>query len=157
MGFFKSSRKREGAEGGKTIIASGSFFSGKFTELAGPLHVDGRIDGQIESAFDLSIGLQGQVKGYTKARTIVLSGVLEGRVACERINILSTGKLIGELVSGEMTVEAGGKFIGESRELTEGGLIVSMPESFKVDKPVSLNDHSDQLEQDKSSAETKNY
>jgi len=115
------------------------------------LHVDGRIDGRIESAFDLSIGTQGQVKGYVKARTIVLSGVLEGRVACERIDILASGKLIGELVSGELTVEAGGKFIGESRELTEGGLIVSFPEDMKTTSPASLTDHSEDLEQGKSS------
>ena len=151
MGFFKSSRKRTGSEGGKTIIASGSVFSGEFNELAGALHVDGRIDGRIESEFDLSIGIQGEVKGYIKARTIVLSGVLEGKVACERIDILSTGKLIGELVSGEMTVEAGGKFIGESRELTEGDLILSLPEELEANKPASLTDNTEQMEQGKSS------
>lgn len=90
--------------------------------------MDGRIDGIIETAYDVSIGQQGQVKGFVKARSIALSGVLEGKVACERIDILAGGKLIGELVSGELTIEAGGKFIGESRELTEAGLIVSLPE-----------------------------
>ena len=113
--------------------------------------MDGRIDGRIESQFDLSIGIEGEVKGYIKARTIVLSGVLEGKVACERIDILASGKLIGELISGEMTVEAGGKFIGESRELTEGGLIVSLPEDSKTTKPASITDNSEELEQGKSS------
>ncbi len=115
------------------------------------MHIDGRIDGVIDSQYDLSIGTQGEVKGYVKARTIVLSGVLEGKVACERIDILSTGKLIGELVSGEMSVEAGGKFIGESRELTEGGLIVSLPEEMKANSPAALLDSSEELEQGKSS------
>jgi len=81
---------------------------------------------------------------------VVLSGVLEGKVACERIDILATGKLIGELVSGEMTIEAGGKFIGESRELTEGGLIVSLPADMQPDKPASIQDSSEDLEQGKS-------
>lgn len=53
--------------------------------------------------------------------------MLEGKVTCERIDILSSGKFIGELISGEVTIEAGGKFIGECRELTEGGLTVSLP------------------------------
>lgn len=99
----------------------------------------------------MSIGVQGEVKGYIKARNIVLSGVLEGRVACERIDILASGKLIGELISGEMTIEAGGKFIGESRELTEGGMIVSLPDSMKSESPASLQDNSEDLEQGKSS------
>ena len=115
------------------------------------MHVDGRIDGRIETEFDLSVGAQGVVKGYIKAHTIVLSGVLEGRVACERIEILSTGKLIGELVSGEMVMESGGKFIGECRELTEGGLIVSLPDDVKATPPASLADNSEALEDVKSS------
>ncbi|WP_178861750.1 bactofilin family protein [Thiomicrorhabdus cannonii] len=141
MGFFNASRKRSGSEGGKTIIAPGCAFSGEFSQIAGPLHVDGRIDGIIETGYDVSIGTQGEVKGFVKARSIVLSGVLEGKVACERIDILATGKLIGELISGEMTIEAGGKFIGESRELTEAGLIVSLPEDRHYQTaPVNIQD-----------------
>lgn len=95
----------------------------------------------IESDYDVSIGAQGEVVGLIKARTVVLSGVLEGKVACERIDILSGGKLIGELICGEVTIEAGGKFIGESRELTEGGLIVSLPEQEEKQRtPASLKD-----------------
>lgn len=78
----------------------------------------------------MSIGITGQVIGLIKARSIVLSGVLDGKVACERLDILETGKLIGELISGEFTVETGGKFIGQSHEMTEGGMVVSLPETF---------------------------
>jgi len=84
----------------------------------------------IDSEFDVSIGINGHVTGLVKARSIVLSGVLDGKVACEKIDILQTGKLIGELISGEFTVETGGKFIGQSHEMTEGGMVVSLPETF---------------------------
>jgi cytoskeletal protein CcmA (bactofilin family) len=87
------------------------------------LHIDGHLTGVILSDYDVSIGAQGSVNGFVKARTVVLSGVLEGKVACERIDILSGGKLLGELVSGEITIEAGGKLIGERRELQEGELV----------------------------------
>jgi len=40
--------------------------------------------------------------------------------------------MLGEVVCGEMMIESGGKFIGESREMTDGGLIVSFPESEKT-------------------------
>ena len=94
------------------------------------MHIDGRVDGVIDSEFDVSIGVSGHVSGLLKARSIVLSGVLDGKVACEKIDILQTGKLIGELISGELTVETGGKFIGQSHEMTEGGMVVSLPETF---------------------------
>ncbi|WP_238696332.1 polymer-forming cytoskeletal protein [Thiomicrorhabdus sediminis] len=115
------------------------------TELKGPLHIDGRVEGIIDSEFDVSIGRTGQIKGLVKARSIVLSGVLDGKVACERLEILQTGKLIGEVISGEFTVETGGKFIGQSHEMTEGGMVVSLPETFaqlsqKKDKPSVLTE-----------------
>ena len=130
MGIFKSKRRPNRQEGGKTIIAEGCFISGEMSELKGPLHVDGRVEGIIDTQFDVSIGISGQVSGLVKARAIALSGTLEGKVACEKIDILQSGKLIGELISGELTVETGGKFIGQSHEMTEGGMVVSLPETF---------------------------
>lgn len=101
------------------------------------------MDGVIDSEFDVSIGTTGQVVGLVKARTIVLSGVLEGKVACEKLDILKTGKLIGELISGELTVETGGKFIGQSHEMTEGGMVVSLPETFaQLNSPAKHSDNS---------------
>lgn len=100
------------------------------SELKGPLHIDGRVEGIIDSQFDVSIGVSGQVSGLVKARAIALSGTLDGKVACEKLDILKPGKLIGELISGELTVETGGKFIGQSHEMTEGGMVVSLPETF---------------------------
>ncbi|QCU89745.1 polymer-forming cytoskeletal protein [Thiomicrorhabdus sediminis] len=145
MGIFNSKRRHNGKEGGKTIVSEGCFISGEMTELKGPLHIDGRVEGIIDSEFDVSIGRTGQIKGLVKARSIVLSGVLDGKVACERLEILQTGKLIGEVISGEFTVETGGKFIGQSHEMTEGGMVVSLPETFaqlsqKKDKPSVLTE-----------------
>lgn len=94
------------------------------------MHVDGRVDGIIESDYDVSIGVNGQVKGLIKARSIVLSGTLDGKIVCEKIDILAKGKLIGDLVCSDFTVETGGKFIGQSHEMTEGGMVVSLPETF---------------------------
>lgn len=109
------------------------------------MHIDGRVDGVIDSEYDVSVGTSGHVVGLVKARSIVLSGVLEGKVACEKLDILKTGKLIGELISGELTVETGGKFIGQSHEMTEGGMVVSLPETFaQLNNPTKHQDKSGQ-------------
>jgi len=63
------------------------------------------VDGVIDSDHDLSIGQEGFVTGLVKAKKIVLSGVFEGKMICENIEILSTGKLIGDLVCNEFVVE----------------------------------------------------
>jgi cytoskeletal protein CcmA (bactofilin family) len=131
MGFFKSGSRHARQEGGKTIIAEGCLISGEITDLKGALHIDGRFDGVIDSGYDVSIGQTGHVTGLIKANKIALSGLLEGKVACESIDVLATGKLIGELICGEFTLETGGKFIGQSHEMTEGGMVVSLPETFE--------------------------
>lgn len=84
-----------------------------------------------------------------KAKTIVVSGALEGKVACESIDILSTGKVLGEVICGEMMIESGGRFIGQSRELTEGGLVVSFPEIEKQkNSPQAIAEFLQHLEKD---------
>jgi cytoskeletal protein CcmA (bactofilin family) len=86
--------------------------------------VDGQFEGVVESDFDLAVGLHGSVKGLVKARHIIITGSLEGKVVCEHLEILKGGKFIGEMIAGDMAIEAGGKFIGKSHELTESGQVV---------------------------------
>lgn len=86
----------------------------------------------IDTQFDLSVGLSGQVNGVIKAKNIALSGCLDGEITCESIVILPTGKLIGDLICVDFTVETGGKFIGQSHELTEDGSIVSLTNESSV-------------------------
>lgn len=120
------------------------------------MHVDGHIDGIVETSYDISIGQNGSLNGLIKARSIFLSGKLEGKVACERIEILETGKLVGELISGELTIETGGKFIGQSRELSESGIIVGVEDEkpAQIEKP-KFGQESDSNQDDESDLEEK--
>ena len=115
MGLFKSSHKQSGIDGGKTIVAQGCTINGEL-HVSGSLHVDGHIEGVVHSAQNLSIGQAGQVNGLVQAQIVYLSGCLEGKVECQALEILSTGRFTGELVSGELTIERGGKFVGQSYE-----------------------------------------
>lgn len=120
------------------------------------MHVDGHIDGIVETSYDISIGQNGSLNGLIKARSIFLSGKLEGKVACERIEILETGKLVGELISGELTIETGGKFIGQSRELSESGIIVGVEDEkpAQIEKP-KFGKETDSSQNDESDLEEK--
>ncbi len=116
------------------------------------LHVDGEIDGIVETEYDISIGAEGRVKGLIKAKAIVVSGHLEGKIACEMVEVLKNGKLFGEVICSEILIEAGGKFIGESRELTEGGMIVSFSEEDK--KELAMKEAKKELSHKESKKET---
>lgn len=93
-------------------------------QVSGSLHVDGQIDGVINAEQNIAIGKAGQITGLVQAQIIYLSGSLEGKVQCQGLEILSSGRFTGELVSGELTIERGGKFIGQSYEQTNSEPIV---------------------------------
>ncbi|WP_341829257.1 polymer-forming cytoskeletal protein [Thiomicrorhabdus marina] len=129
------------------MIASGCSIQGEFTELKGELHNDGLIEGVIDTKFDISIGSEGVVKGLIKARSVVISGLVEGHVACDKIEILPDGKLIGDLICREFVVEPGGKFIGQRHELAEGGRVLSMPDLIDSNEHKRLLDFAGLQEQ----------
>jgi len=96
-------------------------------QVSGSLHVDGKIDGVVNAEHNLSVGKAGQISGLVQAQVIYLSGCLEGKVQCQGLEILSSGHFTGELVSGELTIERGGKFIGQSYEQTSNEPIMGNP------------------------------
>jgi cytoskeletal protein CcmA (bactofilin family) len=82
-----------------------------------------------------------------KARSVVISGLVEGHVACDKIEILPDGKLIGDLICREFVVEPGGKFIGQRHELAEGGRVLSMPDLIDSNEHKRLLDFAGLQEQ----------
>ncbi|UQB42847.1 polymer-forming cytoskeletal protein [Thiomicrospira microaerophila] len=115
MGFFKSGNQKSSREGGKTIIAQSCTLNGEL-HLETSLHVDGKIEGHIESLNDISIGKMGHVIGFISAKTVYLSGRLEGKVHCSALEILEGGCFMGDLITGALTIEQGGRFIGQSMD-----------------------------------------
>ena len=114
MGFFSSSRSSASSKNGKTIIAEGVRFCGELVELTGPLLVDGIVEGQIHSQDDVIIGVSGSVTGQINANKVYISGVLKGSVNAKELEILSHGQFYGDLLSGELVIEKGGRFQGNS-------------------------------------------
>ena len=76
------------------------------------------VAGEIEGTVDLGdkaliVGPSGNVRSQVKARSITVSGHLEGKVhAGERIEIRETGSLEGDLVTSRIVVEDGAVFRG---------------------------------------------
>lgn len=85
-------------------------------ELVGEedLLVQGHIDGTIDlKGNHLIIGKQGVVKANVLAQTIVIEGTVEGDIfGQDRISILSSSNVKGNLVADRVTLEDGAKFKG---------------------------------------------
>ncbi|MBA1146551.1 polymer-forming cytoskeletal protein [Ectothiorhodospiraceae bacterium WFHF3C12] len=113
MGLFGKGGEETSKQSGTTIVAEGTRFFGELT-LDGTLHIDGTIEGTIECHGDVSVGRTGYFEGTLKANRLMVSGHVQGRVECESLEIVSTGRVYGEIASERFVIEPGGQFIGES-------------------------------------------
>lgn len=113
MGLFGKSSEETGKQSGTTIVAEGTRFTGELT-LDGKLHIDGTIEGTIECHGDVSVGRNGCFEGTLNAGRLMVSGHVQGRVECDSLEIVSTGRVYGEVASERFVIEPGGQFIGES-------------------------------------------
>lgn len=97
-----------------TLISSGANIKGelKFDSM---LHIDGRVEGVVVSSSSVVIGKNGFLSGKLKSARFVVNGRFEGEVEAEIVEILTGGILIGDIVSKELSIEAGAKFSGNSR------------------------------------------
>lgn len=85
-------------------------------ELVGEedLLIQGQVDGLVDlKNHTLTIGEQGVVKADVLAKTITIEGTVEGDLfGQERISILSSSNVKGNLVAERVTLEDGAKFRG---------------------------------------------
>ena len=114
MGIFGKSDKQSSEQNGATIIPYGTHLVGGI-DTKGSIHIDGKFEGVIASASYISIGKTGEFYGKIEANSISVSGFLDGHIDCVEMNILSTGKVIGELTYERLVIEPNGIFDGKGK------------------------------------------
>lgn len=78
------------------------------------MHIDGRVEGTIDSKADVAVGESGHFEGTITAKNIVVSGQMNANVDCQRLEIVATGQVNGEVITDDLVIESGGRFIGKS-------------------------------------------
>ena len=103
-------------------------FLGKGTEFRGTLlfdgvvRVDGKIEGEISSDGHLVVGREADIQAEVKVGSIQVAGKVVGNISAkERIEILSSGKVVGDIATPKLAVEEGAHFTGHCQmELEQG-------------------------------------
>lgn len=116
MAIFGKNRPQQGPGHGATIIAAGSKLVGNLT-LTDRLHVDGHLDGDVDSESDVVIGSSGVISGTVRAKSVVVSGRIEGSISSERLEIIAGGMIEGDVHTVNLVIEPGGRFNGSSEIL----------------------------------------
>jgi len=113
MAIFNNSDQLPKQDAQTTIITQGASLNGEM-KLSCNLYVDGDFEGTISSSSTVTVGKNGRIKGDVEAQRIMVQGVIDGSLECDRLEILSSGKVHGKIVTAELVIEAKGEFAGES-------------------------------------------
>jgi len=97
------------------FLGKETVFEGKMT-FEGVFQLDGKFDGEIFESGTLIVGESAVVKGKISVNTIVIHGLVEGEISAKaRVEIHSTGKLYGNLITPIIIINEGGIFEGHCK------------------------------------------
>lgn len=97
------------------------------------LNIDGCLVGNINSIGGVTIGKSGRIEGTLVAERLVVSGLFNGDLECNTVEILSGGRVEGNLLTANLVIEDGGIFEGISRR-RESGALELKEEKLRADK-----------------------
>jgi cytoskeletal protein CcmA (bactofilin family) len=96
----------------ESLIASDLTIEGKI-EGAGHVRIAGKFKGDVNVEGDLSLERGAKLNGGVRAKKVTLAGELEGNIeSAQRVELLETAVVIGDLKAGTLTVAAGSKIRG---------------------------------------------
>ncbi len=116
-----------------SIIGEGTRFKGEF-DLNGLLRIDGDFTGVIRTRGKVLVGRNGRAECTLNAGTVVVGGVLRGEIiSTEKVIILSTGLVLGNITTPRLIVEEGVIFNGSCRITTpDNGKPAGAPNGLKA-------------------------
>jgi cytoskeletal protein CcmA (bactofilin family) len=97
----------------ESFIAADLTIDGKI-EGVGNVRIAGRFKGDVHVRGNLTLDGGAHLTGQVSARQVVVSGELHGNIhGAQRVELLETGVLVGDLKAGSLTVAAGSRMRGQ--------------------------------------------
>jgi cytoskeletal protein CcmA (bactofilin family) len=110
--MFGEKGGRGDAREGMTLISEEAFFHGSLV-VKGSLRVEGAFEGDISEAVEVEVGAKGRVVGNLAAETVVIAGEVVGDIVASRsLEILSTGRLTGDVRTPKLKIDDGATYDG---------------------------------------------
>ena len=94
-----------------SIITQGIDFTGE-VNTEGDIHLDGNMRGTIK-ANEVVIGQNGIFEGEIISNVLIVNGKVKGKFNIKNLNIRKDGTLSGKAKYLNVTIESGGKVLGE--------------------------------------------
>ncbi len=98
----------------ESLIAADLTIEGKI-EGTGHIRIAGKFKGDVNVQGDLTIETGAKLNGSVRAKKVIIAGELEGNIeSASRVELLSSGVLIGDVKAGALTVAAGSRMRGQA-------------------------------------------
>jgi len=96
----------------QSLIAAGLVIEGRI-EGTGDVRIAGQFKGDVTIEGNLAVDQHAKLNGSLRAREIALAGELEGVIeSADRIDLLATAVLVGDIKTNALTVTAGSRIRG---------------------------------------------
>jgi len=101
------------ADGKESFIAADLTIDGKI-EGVGNVRIAGRFKGDVHVRGNLTLDAGAHLTGQVSARHVTVSGELNGNIqGAQRVELLESGVLVGDVKAGSLTVAAGSRMRGQ--------------------------------------------
>jgi cytoskeletal protein CcmA (bactofilin family) len=118
----------------ETIIGPNAHFRGEI-QSDGGMRIDGICEGTLDIAGNLVIGEAAKLIADIKANNISISGAVKGNINGNRVEILKTGRVWGDLVISSLLLEEGAYLRGQTT--MHGDIEPPLIEAPKTKPPVA--------------------
>jgi cytoskeletal protein CcmA (bactofilin family) len=105
----------------ETVLGPGISIKGFLTGKGG-VRIEGVFEGKIDIEGPLVIGEQGKVVSEEiRAPSVVAGGTVQANVIADKVQVLRTGRVYGDVTTANLSTEEGGFLKGTIRMPEEGG------------------------------------
>ncbi len=121
----------------ETVIGPTASFRGTI-RADGSVRIDGIFEGEIETAGNLIIGQQAKIMADIVANNVSAAGAVKGNISANRVEVLETGRIWGDLTVNSFTLDDGGFVSGKVNMHTD--MAPPMLEAPNSRKPTSTTE-----------------
>lgn len=129
-----------------TVVGSNTSFEGSFVS-SGNVRMDGQFAGSLEVSGNILVGESADIHADINARNISIAGTVRGNVTGNKVQLLRTGRIWGDISASALTTEEGAFIDGK---ITMVGHSATRPhtdeESVDHDAMLDSNDESHDAE-----------
>lgn len=121
------------AERVTSVLGPGIVWKGKLSGSGG-VRIEGAFEGEIELHGLLVVGSTGRVTcQHVSANTVIIAGALRGDITAEKVEIRSTGRVWGDVVTVAFATEEGAFLRGQIR--MEDSVQIGVTEALSEVRP----------------------